>query len=68
MNKFKTISKTISLAILGGIDTVVYIFTPIILGVLWYNVSGFENWKVGFLFSVGLIATIFRAIKIGWMK
>ena len=64
MNKFKT---TI-LATLGGIDAVFYIATPIILGIIWTNISGFNDWKDYFIFSLGLVATIFRGIKIGWMK
>lgn len=64
MKKFKKIS----LAIFGGIDTVIYMFTPMILSALWISVAGLGNWKVYFFYGLGLFATLFRAIKIGFMK
>ena len=63
MNKFILVI----LAILGGIETVFYIFTPIILVVLWTSMVGFNNWTSYFFFGMGLFATTFRAIKIGWI-
>ena len=64
MNKFLLVI----LAILGGVETVFYIFTPIILVVLWTSMVGFNNWTSYFFFGMGLFATTFRAIKVGWMK
>ena len=64
MNKFKLIL----LAIFGGIEVVFYIITPIVLVVLWASIVGFNNWVSYFFFGMGLLATIFRAIKVGWMK
>lgn len=64
MNKFKTII----LAVLGGIDTVIYMFTPMILAALWINLAGLDNWMTYFFYGLGLFATLFRAIKIGFMK
>ena len=64
MNKLKTII----LAILGGIDTVIYMFTPIILAVIWINMAGLNDWMTYFFYGLGLISTFFRAIKIGFMK
>jgi len=59
---------TILLAILGGIDVTITIFTPILLAVLWVSVSGLDDWSSYFFYGLGLFATLFRAIKIGFMK
>lgn len=63
----KTLKKVL-LAILGACDVVIYIITPIILLALWINVFGLRGIGFYILFGVGLLATIFRGIKIGWMK
>lgn len=64
MNKLQKIS----LAILGGIETVFYMITPILISLIWINV--FDTSKAGtlILYSVALIASVFRAIKIGWLR
>jgi hypothetical protein len=64
MNKFKLIS----LSVLGGIDVTLSIFTPIILASLYVTLFGLVDWKGYFFYGIGLSATIFRAIKIGWLK
>lgn len=64
MNK---INKII-LSILGGIDAVIYMFTPIILSTIWINIGGLNNLSSYLFFTLGLLASIFRAYKIGWMK
>jgi len=58
----------ILLAILGGIDVTLYIFTPIILAALWVTVAGLNDWTAYFFYGIGLLATLFRAIKIGFLK
>jgi len=58
----------IILAILAGIDTTITMFTPILLVVLWMSVVELSIWKTYFIFGMGLLATLFRAIKIGFMK
>ena len=60
--------KKISLAILGGIDVTFYIFTPIIIASLWVSISKSNDWTTAFIYAIGLLSTLFRAIKIGWMK
>jgi hypothetical protein len=60
--------KTIILSIMGGIDVAVYLFTPIILGAIWINLFGIEDWTSYLLISLGFVATLFRAIKIGFLK
>lgn len=64
MNKFKKIM----LSILGGIDVTFYMFTPILIAALWVRFSTLENWTEYFIYGIGLLATIFRAIKIGFLK
>ena len=64
MNKFKKIT----LAVLGGIDTTIYLFTPIILVALWVIVTGLSDWKNLLFYGFGLLATLFRGIKIGCMQ
>jgi len=59
--------KKIIIATLGGIDAVMYMITPLILVVLWVNI-GLNNFSSYVFYGIGLLATIFRAIKIGWMK
>jgi hypothetical protein len=64
MNKLNTTL----LAILGGINATLTMFTPIILAVLWIRVAGLEIWTSYFFFTIGLLATLFRAIQIGFLK
>jgi len=64
MNKFITII----LAILGGINVTIEMFTPIILAVLWIRLAGLDLWTSYLFFGLGLFATLFRAIKIGFLK
>jgi len=61
VNKFKLVL----LSILGGINVVMTIFTPIILAVIWVSITGLNNWTEYLFYGVGLLATLFRAIKIG---
>lgn len=64
MNKFKTIS----LSILGGIDVTFHIFTPILLAALWVSLGSNNNWTDTFIYGIGLLATLFRGIRVGWFK
>ena len=64
MNKIQKII----LSILAGIDTTIYMFTPIIISAIWVSVSGLNNLGSYFFYIFGLLATTFRAYKIGWMK
>jgi len=42
--------------------------SPIIIGALWMTVSGIESWANYFLFGICLVATVFRSIKVGFLK
>lgn len=65
MNKFILVL----LSILGGIEVVFYIFTPIIIAIFWVSIMGLYNWVSYFFFGMCLLAAIFRSIKIGgWMN
>jgi len=64
MNKFLVVV----LSILGGVEVVFYIFTPVIIAALWISVVGLVNWTSYFIYGVGLLATLFRAIKIGFLN
>ena len=52
----------IILAVLGGIDTTLFLFTPIILAALWVSVAGLDDWTSFFFYGIGLTSTLFRAI------
>lgn len=54
----------IIVAVLGGIDTTIWLFTPILLAALWISVAGLGDWKVFMFYGLGLLATLFRAIRI----
>jgi hypothetical protein len=56
----------ILLALIGGLESVFSMVSPILLVTLWIN---FYPSNRDFLFlTLGLTASIFRAIKIGWLK
>ncbi len=58
----------IILSILAGIEITFYLATPIIVAALWVIVNGLNDWTTYIFYGIGLTATLFRAIKIGWMK
>jgi len=57
-----------TLAVIGGVDAALSIFTPIILAALWVIVNGLNDWTSYFFYGIGLVSTLFRAIKIGWLR
>jgi hypothetical protein len=68
MNKFKKIF----LSILGGLDVVFYIFSPIIIVSSFVSIGEYLgdiniSGKV-IIWILGFGSTLFRAIKIGWLK
>ena len=64
MNKLSKIL----LSILAGIEAVFYIFSPILLVALWVNIFGLYDFGSSLVYMIGLFATVFRAIKVGWMR
>ena len=56
------------LAILAGIETTFYLFTPILISTLWINIFGLDNFGSYLISGLGLFSTLFRAIKIGFLR
>ncbi len=56
------------LAILGGIEVVFSIMTPIIVAIFWIYLVGLSEWSSYLFIMVCFLATLFRAIKIGFLK
>ena len=63
MNKFKKVM----LSIFGGINTVFYMLTPIILSSIIVTLNNLTNFWSVLIYILGGLATLFRAYKIGWM-
>jgi len=56
------------LSILAGIDVIFSVGSPILLALLILSVSGFKP-LYGYIFlASGILASFFRAIKIGFMR
>ncbi len=64
MNKLKKII----LAVLGGADTLIHVITPIVLVSLWVSIVGLEGWRNFLFYGIGLLASLFRGIKVGFMN
>lgn len=55
------------IAILGGLDVLISIITPLMLALIWIRLSGLSEFSSYLIYVVGLLATFFRAIKF-WIK
>jgi len=58
----------ILLSILGGIDVTFKMFTPALISIVWIELVNMSGVYMYLLLSLGMLATLFRAIKIGWLK
>jgi len=59
----------IMLSILGGMEVVITVITPILLVLVWLALFGIQNhWTTYVFLTMGWGASLFRAIKIGWLK
>jgi len=56
------------LATLGGINAVFSISIPILVSLLWIRIGGLIGWSSYVLLSAGILASVFRSIKIGFLK
>lgn len=56
------------LSILAGLDILIYIITPILLATIWINVFGIFNFGDYLVYGAALGASLFRGIKVGWLK
>jgi len=56
------------IGILGAVDVVFSIFTPIAVAIIWIKMTNYQGLGSYFLYGLGLLSSIFRAIKVGWLK
>jgi len=56
------------LSIMGGVDVVVYMITPIFISLLWVKLFGMSDIGTLVMYGAGLISSAFRGIKIGWLR
>ena len=54
-------------AIFGGVDTLFYIVTPLLLVLIWGRLNADNQFSSWVFYIVGFLAASFRAYKIGWM-
>jgi len=55
-------------AVLGGIEVIFHTLTPLLVAILWVNSSGMTDFSSMFFYAIGILATLFRAIKIGFIN
>ena len=58
----------IMLSIMGGVDVLFYTITPILIAVIWTNLFGINDIGAYVMYAAGLISSVFRGIKVGWLK
>ena len=56
----------ILIAILGGIEAVFYIGIPILISITWVTLSDVQTWSSYILIIAGILASVFRGIKVGF--
>jgi len=56
------------IAIFGGIDTLFYMITPLIIVMIWGMINKENILSSWVLYFVGFFSATFRAFKIGWME
>ncbi len=55
------------IAVFAGINRMVYITTPIILGTIWVSISNINSFINTFFFVCCCFATLYRGVEI-WIK
>jgi len=63
MNKFFEVI----LSIMAGVERTFHIILPILLALIWFRLNTL-NFEAGLILGIGIISTLFRAIKVGFMK
>ena len=59
----------IILAVFGACDAVMYIATPIFVGLAVLNLGVLTDlWQIGLLQGIAITSTLFRGIKVGFLK
>ena len=54
-------------AAMAGVERTFFIFSPILISLIWFRLNEL-NFQTGLILGIGIIATMFRAIKVGFMK
>ena len=57
----------IFLSIIGGCAVLMDILTPIAVALIWSALFGLSSFTAKILFIIGGLASLFKAIKIGWL-
>lgn len=60
--------KTILLAVLGACNVIVDIMTPIAIALFWGYFFELNSILDKIVLTIGGLASLFRAYKIGWLK
>ena len=58
----------VCLAILGGCSVIIEILTPLAIALFWGYYFNLSILYSNVILTIGGLATLFRAIKIGWLK
>ena len=58
----------IILAVFGACSALFEMITPLLLVFFWIKLFGFTGYGSYLMYFAGFLATVFRAIKIGWLK
>jgi len=56
------------LAILGGCSVIIEMTTPLFIVFIWTRLFGFYGFSSYLLYLIGFLASVYRAIKIGFLK
>ena len=55
-------------SILGGIETAFSVGIPIMVAILWVKYNPLIDWSSNIFIVAGICASLFRGIKIGFLK
>ena len=58
----------IFLATLGACSIIFEIVTPLLLVFFWVKLFGFTGFGSYLMYIIGLLGTVYRIIRIGWLK
>jgi len=59
----------IVISIFAGFETVFSLLSPLLIILMWSVLFGLNNhWGNWIIYTIGLSASLFRAIRIGWLK
>jgi len=58
----------IFLSILGACSVLIEIITPLLLVFFWVKLFGFTGFGSYLMYVIGLLGTVYRIIRVGWLK